>query len=68
MLFLLFQLGEDRYALDAGQVVEVLPLVGITRDSAGAAGRGRRVQLPRRAGAGDRSEPADAGPAGARAA
>lgn len=27
MLFLLFQLGSDRYALDAGQVVEVLPLV-----------------------------------------
>lgn len=31
MLFLLFQLGEDRYALDAGQVVEVLPLVDIKR-------------------------------------
>lgn len=29
MLFLLFQLGEERYALDAGQVAEVLPLVGI---------------------------------------
>ena len=27
MLFLLFQLGADRYALDARQVVEVLPLV-----------------------------------------
>lgn len=27
MLFLLFQLGSDRYALEAGQVVEVLPLV-----------------------------------------
>lgn len=27
MLFLLFQLGDDRYALDARQVVEVLPLV-----------------------------------------
>jgi len=27
MLFLLFQLGTDRYALDARQVVEALPLV-----------------------------------------
>jgi chemotaxis-related protein WspB len=27
MLFLLFQLGPERYALDAGRVVEVLPLV-----------------------------------------
>jgi chemotaxis-related protein WspB len=27
MLFLIFQLGTDRYALDAVQVVEVLPLV-----------------------------------------
>jgi methyl-accepting chemotaxis protein WspA len=30
VLFLLFQLGEERYALDAGEVVEVLPLVAIT--------------------------------------
>jgi chemotaxis-related protein WspB len=29
MLFLLFQLGADRYALDARHVIEVLPLVGI---------------------------------------
>lgn len=29
MLFLQFQLGKDRYALDVGQVVEVLPLVAI---------------------------------------
>jgi chemotaxis-related protein WspB len=29
MLFLLFQLAKDRYALDAGQVAEVLPWVGI---------------------------------------
>lgn len=29
MLFLLFQLGKDRYALDVGQVAEVLPLVSI---------------------------------------
>ena len=29
MLFLVFQLGRDRYALDATQVVEVLPLVRI---------------------------------------
>jgi chemotaxis-related protein WspB len=29
VLFLLFQLGKDRYALDAGQVAEVLPLVSL---------------------------------------
>lgn len=29
MLFLQFQLGQDRYALDASQIVEVLPLLGI---------------------------------------
>ena len=31
MLFLLFQLDQDRYALDASQVAEVLPLVGVKR-------------------------------------
>jgi chemotaxis-related protein WspB len=31
MLFLLFQLGTDRYALEAGQVVEVLPLINFKR-------------------------------------
>lgn len=31
MLFLLFELENDRYALDARRVVEVLPLVRITR-------------------------------------
>ena len=31
MLFLLFELGKDCYALDAGQVVEVLPLLEIKR-------------------------------------
>lgn len=31
MLFVLFQLGQDRYALDAGQVAEVLPLVSMTQ-------------------------------------
>lgn len=31
MLFLLFQLGDERYVLDAGQVAEVLPLVHIKR-------------------------------------
>jgi len=30
MLFLLFQLGKDRYALDAAGIAEVLPLVEIT--------------------------------------
>ena len=28
MLFLMFQLGKDRYVLDASHVVEVLPLIG----------------------------------------
>jgi chemotaxis-related protein WspB len=31
MLFFLFRLGEDRYALDALQIAEILPLVGIKR-------------------------------------
>jgi chemotaxis-related protein WspB len=31
MLFLLFQIGKDRYVLDAGQVIEVLPFVRATQ-------------------------------------
>lgn len=31
MLFLLFQLGQDRYALDARRVVEVVPLLELKR-------------------------------------
>lgn len=31
MLLLLFQLGQDRFALDAGNIVEVLPLVSIRK-------------------------------------
>jgi chemotaxis-related protein WspB len=31
MLFLLFELGNDRYALDVRQIAEVLPLVTVTR-------------------------------------
>lgn len=31
MLFLLFELGQDRYALEAGAIVEVLPLVDVKR-------------------------------------
>lgn len=31
MLFLQFQLGQDRYVLDAGQVIEVLPMLDIKR-------------------------------------
>jgi chemotaxis-related protein WspB len=31
MLFLLFQLGTDRYALEAGRVVEVVPYLAIKR-------------------------------------
>jgi chemotaxis-related protein WspB len=31
MLFLLFQIGEDRYAIEAKQVLEVLPLVHLKR-------------------------------------
>lgn len=31
MLFIVFQLGPDRYALDAREIVEVLPLVSVKR-------------------------------------
>ena len=31
MLFLLFQIGKDRYALEAPQIVEVLPLINFKR-------------------------------------
>ena len=31
MLFLLFQLGKDRYAIDVHRVVEVLPMVAVKR-------------------------------------
>jgi chemotaxis-related protein WspB len=31
MLFLLFQLGNDRYALEAGRVVEVVPMLELKR-------------------------------------
>lgn len=31
MLFVLFQLGNDRYALEASQVVEVIPLVALKK-------------------------------------
>jgi len=41
MLFLLFQLAKDRYALDAGQVAEVLPWVGIKQIP-----QARRVKWP----------------------
>jgi chemotaxis-related protein WspB len=30
MLFLIFQVGKDRFALEAGQVAEVVPLVNLT--------------------------------------
>jgi chemotaxis-related protein WspB len=52
MLFLVFQLGDDRYAIDVTQVVEVLPLVNwkcIPRAPVGVAGvidyRGMPVPL-----------------------
>jgi chemotaxis-related protein WspB len=52
MLFLIFQLGQDRYALDASRIVEVLPLVELKRlpqAPAGVAGmfnyRGRPVPV-----------------------
>ncbi len=38
MLFLVFQLGQDRYALPAKQVVEVLPLVGLKQFPGAPAG------------------------------
>ena len=52
MLFLQFQLGNDRYALDSSQVVEVLPLLGIKQIPQAPAGvvgafnyRGRPVPV-----------------------
>ena len=60
MLFLLFQLGNDRYALDA-RAGRRSPAA---RRASSRCRRRRRAspafQLPRRAGAGDRSERADA--------
>lgn len=38
MLFVIFQIGEDRYALEARQVVEVLPLLALTRLSSAPRG------------------------------
>ena len=38
MLFVLFQLGDDRYALDAGRVAAVLPWVRMTRIAHAPAG------------------------------
>jgi chemotaxis-related protein WspB len=31
MLFILFQIGQDRYALSAGSIIEVLPLMNLKR-------------------------------------
>jgi chemotaxis-related protein WspB len=31
VLLLLFQLGEDRFALDAGKIIEVLPLISVNK-------------------------------------
>ena len=65
MLFLLFQLGRERYALEAGQVAAVLPLLNIMGiPQAPRAVAGPR-QLPRHACAGDRPERTDARPPGA---
>jgi chemotaxis-related protein WspB len=41
MLFILFQIGRDRYALSAGSIIEVLPLMNlksVPRAPAGVAG------------------------------
>ena len=65
MLFLLFQIGQHRYALDSRRVAEVLPLVDIKEiphAPAGVAGvfNYRGVPVPV-----DRLEPTDDGSAGA---
>ena len=31
MLFLLFHIGQERYVIEASRIVEVLPLVAVTR-------------------------------------
>lgn len=38
MLFFLFRLGDDRYALDASQIAEILPLVAVKRIPLAASG------------------------------
>jgi chemotaxis-related protein WspB len=38
MLFLLFRLDDDRYALEAGQIVEIIPTVTVKRIPQAAAG------------------------------
>jgi chemotaxis-related protein WspB len=38
MLFLLFRLDDDRYALEAGKIVEIIPMVAVKRIPQAAAG------------------------------
>lgn len=38
MLFVLFKVGRDRFALEAARVVEIIPLVGIQRLNSATAG------------------------------
>ena len=56
MLFLVFQLGQDRYALDTGTVAEVLPLVEITPIPLAPAGMAGLFNYRGVAGAGHRLE------------
>ena len=65
MLFLLFQIGEARYALETAAVVEIVPCVSLKPSAARAARRRRVVGLSRRAGAGARSVRAGHRPTGA---
>ena len=68
MLFLLFELDRDRYALDIAQVIEVLPLVDLKQIPPRARRHGGAFQLPRRSGARRRRfrhAPEPAGPAAA---
>ena len=53
MLFLLFELGKDRYALDVRQIAAVLPLVGIKQIPKAPQAMNNMMEMARRMGNGD---------------
>src|SRR4029077_18118923 len=61
MLFILFQIGRDRYALSASGIIEALPLINLKRVPCAPAGGGRGIKLSWNSGAGDRLKRNDAG-------
>ena len=61
MLFILFQIGRDRYALSASSIIEVLPLMNLEKSSLYADRGGRGFKLSWNSGAGNRFKRNDAG-------